>query len=186
MKVQTTAIEGVLIIEPQVFRDKRGFFAEIFHEKKYSAKGIRKEFVQDNMSTSVMQTLRGLHFQYPNAQAKLVQVFQGEIFDVAVDIRKGSPSFGHWEGVLLNDKNHLQFFIPEGFAHGFVVLSDGAIVSYKCSDFYSPEDEKGIIWNDPDIGINWPVTEPCLSEKDQNYSCLKEINPEHLPLWSAP
>jgi dTDP-4-dehydrorhamnose 3,5-epimerase len=181
MKVQKTSLKGVLTIEPQVFRDKRGFFTETFQQERYDSQGIGEKFVQDNVSHSIGRTLRGLHFQYPNAQAKLVQVFQGEIFDVAVDIRKGSPSFGQWEGVHLSDKNHLQLFIPEGFAHGFVVLSDFALVNYKCSDFYSPESEGGIIWKDPDIGITWPVREPCLSEKDARYPLLKELDPAIMP-----
>ena len=142
--------------------------------------GIRS-FVQDNLSYSTIDTLRGLHYQYPNAQAKLVQVIKGEIFDVAVDIRRGSPTFGEWTGVHLSDENQRQFFVPEGFAHGFCVISDTASVVYKCTDFYAPESEKGIIWSDPDIGIEWPVKEPLLSPKDSQYPCLKDITTNNLP-----
>ncbi len=183
MKIFSTSLEGVIVIAPPVFKDNRGFFMETYHQDRYNDKGIRSGFVQDNFSYSVKGTLRGLHFQLPNTQAKLVQVFKGEIFDVAVDIRKGSPTFGKWVGVTLSDTNHKQLYIPEGFAHGFAVLSDIAIFTYKCSDFYAPGSEKGITWNDPDIGIDWPVDDPILSGKDQNYSPLNEMEPQDLPVY---
>ncbi|MDL1980490.1 MAG: dTDP-4-dehydrorhamnose 3,5-epimerase [Deltaproteobacteria bacterium] len=180
MNIITTSLEGVLIIEPRVFKDNRGFFMETYNQNKYQKAGINRRFVQDNLSYSVCGTLRGLHFQIKHPQAKLVQVITGEIFDVAVDIRKGSPTFGNWTGVVLSAQNKRQMFIPEGFAHGFCVLSETAHFSYKCSDFYAPDDEGGIIWSDPDIGIKWPVKEPVISEKDKHYSRLCELLPRQL------
>jgi dTDP-4-dehydrorhamnose 3,5-epimerase len=180
MNIITTSLEGVLIIEPRVFKDNRGFFMETYNQNKYQKSGINRRFVQDNLSYSVCGTLRGLHFQIRHPQAKLVQVITGEIFDVAVDIRKGSPTFGKWTGVVLSDQNKRQMFIPEGFAHGFCVLSKTAHFSYKCSVFYAPDDEGGIIWSDPDIGIDWPVKDPVISEKDKHYPCLCELLPEQL------
>ncbi|RLC24583.1 MAG: dTDP-4-dehydrorhamnose 3,5-epimerase [Deltaproteobacteria bacterium] len=180
MNIITTLLEGVLIIEPRVFKDNRGFFMETYNQNKYQKSGINRHFVQDNLSYSGRGTLRGLHFQIKHPQAKLVQVITGEIFDVAVDIRKGSPTFGNWTGVVLSDQNKRQLFIPEGFAHGFCVLSETAHFSYKCSDFYAPDDEGGIIWSDPDIGIDWPVKEPVISEKDKHYQRLCELLPEQL------
>jgi len=181
MKITSTKLPGVLIIQPRVFADQRGFFMETYHLKKYAEKGLDLSFVQDNLSYSTIGTLRGLHYQYPNAQGKLVQAIKGEIFDVAVDIRCGSPTFGKWTGAYLSDENKRQIFIPEGFAHGFCVISDTASVVYKCTDFYAPESEKGIIWSDSDIGIEWPVKEPLLSPKDSQYPCLKDIPPDNLP-----
>lgn len=154
---------------------------ETYHREKYAAKGLDQSFVQDNLSYSARSTLRGLHYQYPNAQAKLVQALKGEIYDVAVDIRQGSPSFGQWAGAHLSDENKNQLFIPQGFAHGFCVISDTALVVYKCSSFYAPESEKGIFWSDPDIGIDWPVKDPLLSPKDSHSPCLKDIPPDCLP-----
>lgn len=183
MKVTPTKIKDVLIIEPDVFEDPRGFFMETYHKKRYKEFGIDVGFVQDNLSFSVKGTLRGLHYQYPNAQAKLVQVIQGEVFDVAVDIRKGSPTFGNWVGARLSKENKRQFFIPEGFAHGYCVVSDQAIFSYKCSGFYSPKDEHGILWCDPDINIVWPNKSPLLSEKDQQYCELKNIPENKIPVF---
>ncbi|MCD4763373.1 MAG: dTDP-4-dehydrorhamnose 3,5-epimerase [Desulfobacterales bacterium] len=180
MNIITTSLEGVLIIEPKVFKDNRGFFMETYNQNKYQKSGINRRFVQDNLSYSVCGTLRGLHFQIKHPQAKLVQVITGEIFDVAVDIRKDSPTFGKWTGVVLSAQNKRQMFIPEGFAHGFCVLSETAHFSYKCSDFYAPGDEGGIIWSDPDIGIKWPVKEPVISEKDKHYARLCELLPEQL------
>ena len=148
---------------------------ETFHREKYAAKGLDHPFVQDNLSYSTHGTLRGLHYQYPNAQAKLVQALKGEVYDVAVDIRQGSPTFGQWTGVHLSEENKNQFFIPEGFAHGFCVISDTALVVYKCTDFYAPDDEQGIIWNDPDIGIEWPDLEFVVSNKDAMNRPLKEL-----------
>jgi len=176
MKVINTALDGVLIIEPSVFPDNRGFFMETYNRDRYKAEGITTNFVQDNFSYSVQGTLRGLHYQFPHSQAKLVQVLDGEIFDVAVDIRTGSSTFGQWAGVKLSGENKRQFFIQEGFAHGFAVLSKTAMFTYKCSDFYSPESEKGVIWNDPDIGIEWPVTQPILSDRDKKLMFLKDID----------
>ena len=175
MKVHQTALEGVLILEPSVFHDSRGFFMETYNQARYKAAGIDTDFVQDNISYSIQGTLRGLHYQSPHPQAKLVQVMDGEIFDVAVDIRPDSATFGQWAGLHLSGENKRQFFIPEGFAHGFVVLSKTTIFSYKCSDFYSPESEGGIIWNDPDIRIDWPVDNPLLSDRDRSLPALKEI-----------
>ena len=154
---------------------------EIFHREKYADKGLDQSFVQDNLSYSTKGTIRGLHYQYPNAQAKLVQAVKGEIYDVAVDIRQGSLTFGQWTGVHLSEENKKQFFIPRGFAHGFCVISDTALTAYKCTDFYAPESEKGILWSDPDIGIDWPLKDPLLSPKDAQSPCLKDIPPECLP-----
>ncbi len=182
MNIITTSLKGVLIIEPRVFKDSRGFFMETYNQNKYQKSGINRRFVQDNLSYSLRDTLRGLHFQIKHPQAKLVQVITGEIFDVAVDIRKGSPTFGKWTGVILSDQNKRQLFIPEGFAHGFCVLSETAHFLYKCSDFYAPDDEGGIIWSDPDIGIAWPVKNPVISEKDKRYQRLCELLPEQLSI----
>jgi dTDP-4-dehydrorhamnose 3,5-epimerase len=174
-----------MIIEPDVFLDGRGYFLETYQEKRYRELGIDVAFVQDNLSFSTRGTLRGLHFQYPHAQAKLVQVIQGEVLDVIVDIRRNSPTFGRWGGVRLSEKNHKQLFVPEGFAHGYCVLSDNAVFSYKCSEFYAPECEKGVLWSDRDIGIDWPVNVPVLSEKDRRYPCLKNISNEDLPEYKT-
>ena len=183
MKVIKTALEGVLIIEPDVFGDHRGFFMETYQKQRYKEHGISVDFVQDNLSYSVSGTLRGLHFQHPSAQAKLVQVMQGEVFDVAVDIRKDSPTFGQWIGAVLSDDNKRQFLVPKGFAHGFCVTSQTALFTYKCSDYYAPENEHGILWNDPDIGIKWPVDEPILSDKDKQYPRLKDIPDDLIPRY---
>ena len=181
MKINTIELEGVFIIEPDVFTDARGFFMETYHQKRYREMGIDVTFVQDNLSFSRQGTLRGLHFQYPRAQAKLVQVIQGKVLDVIVDIRRGSPTFGRWAGIRLSDQNKKQLFVPENFAHGYCVLSDTAIFTYKCSEFYSPEFEKGICWSDPDIGIEWPIKDPVLSDKDSRYPVLKHIPDDALP-----
>jgi dTDP-4-dehydrorhamnose 3,5-epimerase len=181
MKVTPTDINDVLLIDPDVFEDPRGFFMETYHEKRYKAFGIDAEFVQDNLSFSVKGTLRGLHYQYPNAQAKLVQVLMGEVFDVAVDIRKGSPTFGKWVGAYLSAENKRQLFIPEGFAHGYCVVSNTALFSYKCSNFYAPTDEHGILWNDKELHIDWPVKTPLISDKDKNnfpLDMIQKIKPE--------
>ena len=177
MKIIPSSIKDVLIIEPDIFDDPRGFFMETYHKKKYQEAGIHSVFVQDNFSFSRKNTLRGLHFQVSRPQAKLVQAICGEVFDVAVDIRPESPTFGKWVGALLSEKNRRQLFVPEGFAHGFCVLSDTACFLYKCSDFYAPDDESGIIWSDPDIGIKWPVDAPIVSEKDRRFSTFsKQVN----------
>ena len=178
-----TSLPGVLIIEPQVFNDARGFFLETYHHGKYDEGGIGRAFVQDNHSHSQCGTLRGLHYQLGHAQGKLIYVVTGEIFDVAVDIRKGSPYFGKWVGVTLSAENKHQLYVPEGFAHGFCVLSKTADVFYKCTDIYSPVDEGGILWADPDIGIDWPVETPILSEKDGMYPKLSEVPEEFLPTY---
>ncbi len=182
MNIISTSLEGVCIIEPDVFGDHRGFFFETYNQKRYKEKGVHHHFVQDNLSSSKYGTLRGLHYQVTRPQAKLVQAITGEIFDVAVDIRPESKTFGKWTGVVLSEKNRRQFLIPEGFAHGFCVLSETALFSYKCSDFYTPDDEGGIIWSDPDIGIEWPVQNPILSEKDGKYPILKTLGPDKLYL----
>lgn len=168
MEVVKTPIEGVLLIKPQVFGDERGYFVETWQKARYEAAGINLPFVQDNHSKSTKGILRGLHFQKQHPQGKLVMVSLGEVFDVAVDIRKGSPTFGKWFGAILNQENQNQLWIPPGMAHGFVVLSDVAHFHYKCTDFYHPGDEGSIRWNDPTIGIDWPYKEePVLSAKDQ-------------------
>jgi len=177
MNIIKTSLEGVLIIEPKVFKDSRGFFMETYHEERYRQFGIDRIFVQDNLSYSVQGTLRGLHFQKKHPQAKLVQVITGEIFDVAVDIRQDSPTFAKWVGVSLSDQNQRQLFIPEGFAHGFCVMSETCHFLYKCSDFYAPDDEGGILWSDPDIGIEWLIKEPIISEKDKKHPRLSDQLP---------
>jgi dTDP-4-dehydrorhamnose 3,5-epimerase len=176
MEIIKTAIDGLLIIEPKVFGDDRGFFLETYSQKRYQESGIPGVFVQDNLSLSRRGVLRGLHFQNPNAQGKLVSCPMGEVFDVAVDIRKGSKTFGKWVGVHLSGDNKRQFWIPPGFAHGFVVLSETALFSYKCTEYYSPKDEKTILWNDPEIGIEWPMTDGLqLSEKDRKGFSVLEL-----------
>ena len=174
MQVSKTPIDGLLIIEPKVFADPRGVFYEVYSESKYNEHGISR-FVQDNHSVSKQGVLRGLHYQVNSGQDKLVRVTQGEIFDVAVDIRKQSPTYGKWWGLSLSETNNLQLYIPVGFAHGFCVLSESAEVLYKCSDYYSPEDERGILWNDPDLAIDWPIKDPILSEKDAVYPLFSEL-----------
>jgi dTDP-4-dehydrorhamnose 3,5-epimerase len=182
VKISPTSLPEVLIIEPQVFNDQRGFFMETYHQQRYTEMGITPVFVQDNLSRSLRGTLRGLHYQFPRAQAKLIQVIRGEVFDVAVDIRRGSPNFGRWTGIHLNHENGRQIFIPEGFAHGFCVLSEIAEVIYKCTDFYAPDDEGGILWSDPDLAIDWPLSKPLLSPKDSQYPCLRDLPFERLPI----
>jgi dTDP-4-dehydrorhamnose 3,5-epimerase len=172
MRAIQTRLPGVLVLEPQVHRDPRGFFLEVYHAARLQGCGVHARFVQDNQSRSARGTLRGLHWQYRRPQAKLVRVLSGEIFDVAVDIRRGSPTFGQWEGMLLSADNFRQTFIPEGFAHGFCVLSEAADVEYKCTDYYDPGGESGLPWNDPAIGIAWPISEPLLSAKDRGYEPL--------------
>jgi dTDP-4-dehydrorhamnose 3,5-epimerase len=185
LQVSKTALPEVLLIRPDVFGDDRGFFLETFHRDRYRAKGIDRVFVQDNHSRSTRGTLRGLHYQLINAQAKLVYVVSGEVLDVAADIRLGSPFFGQWVGTLLSEENRHQVFIPEGFAHGFCVLSESADVIYKCTEVYSPQDQHGIFWADPDLAIDWPVQRPVLSEKDSRHPGLHEISRELLPAYRA-
>lgn len=177
--VNKTEIEGVYVIEPKVFGDNRGYFMETYNEQEFKNNGLDYNFVQDNQSKSKKGVLRGLHFQKTHPQAKLVRVLEGEVFDVAVDLRKGSKTYGKWVGVILSEENKKQFMIPRGFAHGFVVLSETAVFAYKCDDFYHPEDEGGIMWNDPDINIEWPYKgELLLSEKDKVHPLLKECKIE--------
>lgn len=176
-KFMETSIEDVYIIEPAVFEDERGYFMETYHKEEFKEAGLDFSFVQDNQSKSKKGVLRGLHFQYTKPQGKLVRVIKGEVFDVAVDLRKDSPTYGKWEGVILSEENKKQFYVPEGFAHGFLVLSDEAEFIYKCTDFYDSEDEGGILWNDPDINIEWPIDdidEVTLSKKDKEWKTLKE------------
>ena len=174
MQVNKTPIDGLLIIEPKIFRDARGIFYEVYSETRYKEHGI-SSFVQDNHSVSKKGVLRGLHYQVNPGQGKLVRVTRGEIFDVAVDIRKQSPTYGKWWGLSLSETNSFQLYIPVGFAHGFCVLSESAEVLYKCSDYYSPENERGVLWSDPDLAIDWPVKDPILSEKDAVYPLFREL-----------
>jgi len=180
MNITRVDIEGLLLIEPKVFGDQRGFFVETWNAHRYCEAGITAAFVQDNLSFSRRGALRGLHFQNPAVQAKLISVLQGEVFDVAVDIRRSSPTFGRWHGVNLSGDNQRRFFIPPGFAHGFAVLSESALLFYKCTEFYAPQHEAIIAWNDPGIGIQWPVANPVLSDKDQRGLRLKDVPPEKL------
>lgn len=184
MKVIETGIQGVLVIEPKVFGDTRGFFMETYQSERYAQYGIAADLVQDNLSYSRYGVLRGLHLQYPHAQGKLVQVFSGDVFDVAVDIRRGSPTFGRWFGVNLSGENKRQLWVPPGFAHGFCVTSDEALFGYKCSDYYHPETELSVRWDDTDIGIEWPLDgEPDLSSKDLDAAMLRDIPAERLPVY---
>lgn len=176
--VETCEIEGLKVITPQVFGDARGYFVETYNKNDFVAAGIDVEFVQDNQSASKQGVLRGLHFQKKYQQDKLVRCINGEVFDVAVDLRRDSRTFGKWFGVRLSAENKKQFFIPKGFAHGFYVLSEYAEFAYKCSDFYHPEDEGGLLWSDPDIGVEWPIIEGVelnLSDKDTKWGGIKEF-----------
>ncbi|MDE8742012.1 dTDP-4-dehydrorhamnose 3,5-epimerase [Pectobacterium polaris] len=176
MQVIDTAVHGVKIIQPKVFGDARGFFLETFEKKRYQKMlDIDVDFVQDNHSRSSKGVLRGLHFQKTNPQGKLVRVVRGEVFDVVVDIRQDSPSYGEWCGVTLSEENKTQFWLPPGLAHGFVVLSDIADFEYKCTDYYDPSDEGCLLWNDPEVGIEWPITDPLLSEKDKLGKLFKDL-----------
>ena len=176
-----TGIEGLVVIKPTVFGDSRGFFMETYNKNDFIEMGITEEFVQDNHSKSVKGVLRGLHFQKEFPQGKLVRVINGEVYDVAVDLRKGSATFGKYYGILLSSENKMQFFVPKGFAHGFLVISDEAEFVYKCTDFYHPEDEGGLIWNDPEVGISWPLdkiggeSNVMLSNKDKLLGNLDEL-----------
>ncbi len=181
MEFIPTELEDVIVIRPMIFEDKRGFFTETFRLNKFHKAGIRKPFVQDNLSRSVKGTLRGLHYQIVNPQAKLVMVTEGEILDVAVDIRRHSPNFGKYVSRRLSEKNKEMLYVPEGFAHGFFVLSERATFLYKCSDYYNPAGERGIRWNDPRIGIDWPDSDPVLSEKDSNLPLLSELEESDIP-----
>jgi dTDP-4-dehydrorhamnose 3,5-epimerase len=181
MNIVSTRLDGVLLVEPRVFGDQRGYFYETYQRERYAEAGIKAEFVQDNISFSRQNTLRGLHYQHPGGQAKLVQVLEGEIFDVAVDVRHGSPTFGQWVGVTLSSEKQRQLYIPAGFAHGFCVLSPTALFMYKCSDYYAPQHECGVRWDDPDLAIAWPVSRPLLSERDGSFPLLKDIANQSLP-----
>ena len=185
MKVTETELPGILLIEPKVFGDARGYFMETWSRSRYAEAGIPADFVQDNISFSQRGVLRGLHFQKPNTQGKLVYVLQGEVFDVAVDIRVGSPHFGRWVGVTLSADNKRQLYIPPGFAHGFCVTSAQALFVYKCTDLYNPAAEATLRWDDPAIGIHWPIAEPLVSDKDRVGTLLKDLPPQRLPPFSA-
>lgn len=175
MRVVPTDLAGVLVIEPVVYRDARGYFLETFNAARYAKAGITAPFVQDNHSSSVARTLRGLHLQRRSPQGKLIRVIEGEIWDVAVDVREGSPTFGRWAAEVLSAENFKQLYVPEGCAHGFCVLSDRAQVEYKCTALYDPADEIGIAFDDPDLAIPWPVEEPILSERDRRHSTLAAL-----------
>lgn len=166
MVIETTPLKDLLVVKPDIFGDSRGYFQETWNLTKYAKRGLDVIFTQDNLSFSTRGIIRGLHFQNPNPQGKLVYVVQGEVFDVAVDIRRNSDTFGKWYGITLSDKNHYQLYVPEGFAHGFCVLSETALFAYKCSGSYCPEYEHSILWNDSDINITWPISNPILSKKD--------------------
>jgi len=186
MNVTEAEIPGLLLIKSQVFSDKRGWFEEIWQAERYEKNGIPDRFVQDNQSYSQRDVMRGLHMQNPYGQGKLVRVIMGEVFDVAVDVRRKSPWFGKWAGANLSGENRHQFYIPEGFAHGYLVLSDGALLSYKCTDYYHPETQFSIRWDDPQLGIEWPFEgEPLLSEKDREAPLLSDIPENRLPLLSS-
>lgn len=180
MNVLRCQLEGLLILEPRVFGDARGYFMETWNRERYRAAGIAADFVQDNFSFSRRGILRGLHLQNPRPQGKLVSVLAGEVFDVAVDLRRSSPTFGKYESAILSGENHRQFYLPPGFAHGFVVLSETAQFFYKCTDFYSPQDELAIRWDDPQIGIQWPIRDPQVSERDAKARWLREVPAERL------
>lgn len=185
MDLIETGLPGLLIIEPRVYGDERGCFMETWHARRYAAAGLPERFVQANVSRSSGGVIRGLHYQYPEPQGKLVQVIDGRIFDVAVDIRSGSPTFGEWAGVELSAENHRQFYVPEGFAHGFCVLAEGATVSYLCTREFSAEYDAAVAWDDPDIGIEWPIQPRSLSAKDRAAPRLKDIAPDSLPRFDA-
>lgn len=191
MEVTPTRIPEVLVVEPRVFPDERGYFLETWNRQRYADAGIDTDFVQDNLSFSRRGVLRGLHYQNPGAQGKLVSVAQGEVFDVAVDLRTDSPTFGEWVGVTLSHENQRRLWVPAGFAHGFVVTSETAVFAYKCTHYYAPQHERSLLWNDPEIGIEWPVENPVVNAKDAEAPTLRETDPEVLfsrggPVPSAP
>jgi dTDP-4-dehydrorhamnose 3,5-epimerase len=185
MRVIATRLPGVIIVELPVYRDARGHFLETWRRARYAEAGLPAEFVQDNISYSTRGVLRGLHYQWPHPQGKLLTVLRGEVFDVAVDLRAGSPTFGRWEGVTLSAENARQLYIPEGFAHGFVVTGDDALVSYKATESYRPECDAAIAWDDPALGIAWPVADPTLSAKDRAAPRLADVPAGRLPRWQA-
>jgi dTDP-4-dehydrorhamnose 3,5-epimerase len=180
MQIESTHIPDILLLKPDIYRDDRGFFLETYRVEHLSERGVEVEFVQDNLSKSQKDTVRGLHYQIEQQQDKLIMVMQGTILDVAVDLRRGSSTFGEHTAMELSAENKHQMFIPKGFAHGFSVLSDHALVYYKCSDYYYPEGERGLLWNDPDLGIDWKVDDPIISEKDRHQPHLNEISNEDL------
>ena len=180
-----SALREILIIEPHLFQDGRGHFLESYHRQRYQGHGLPERFVQDNISFSKKGVLRGLHYQLGVPQGKLVCVVQGEVFDVAVDIRRGSPTFGQWVGMTLSSSDYKQVYIPEGFAHGFCALSETALFTYKCTDYYAPQEERGIRWDDPSLGIVWPISNPILSDKDRAYPTLCDVAANDLPVFSA-
>ncbi|WFC42842.1 dTDP-4-dehydrorhamnose 3,5-epimerase [Pseudoxanthomonas sp. SE1] len=184
MKVVETSLPGCVVVEPAVFGDDRGFFFETWNADRYGQQGLPTKFVQSNVSSSSRGVLRGLHYQWPNPQGKLVSVLEGEVYDVVADIRRGSPTFGQWAAVILSAENKRQFWIPEGFAHGFAVLSERAIFSYLCTAQYDKAADAGVRWNDPAIGIDWPVSAPLLSAKDEAAPLLADIAPERLPVYA--
>jgi dTDP-4-dehydrorhamnose 3,5-epimerase len=185
MKVIETDLPGCVVVEPQVFGDARGYFFESFNSDKLAAHGLEPKFVQGNVSSSSQGVLRGLHYQWPNPQGKYVSVIEGEVWDVAVDIRRGSPTFGKWAAVVLNAGNKRHFWIPEGFAHGFVVLSERAVFTYLCTATYDAKADAGIRWDDPALAIDWPVSEPQLSDKDSRAPLLADVAAERLPIYTA-
>ena len=184
MRFEPTPLPGVIVVHPDVFRDPRGFFLETYHAEKYEQGGIRATFVQDNHSSSLKGTLRGLHAQLRHPQGTLVRAVAGEMFDVAVDIRVGSPTFGRWFGTRLSGENFVQLYVPPGFAHGFCVLSERVDVEYKCTAFYSREDEISVAWNDPDVGVGWPVVQPLLSDRDRQAPRLRDLA-DRLPIYEG-
>lgn len=185
MNVAAGALPGVLVFDPPSYPDARGVFRELYRAPRYAGAGLTETFVQDNLSRSVRHTLRGLHLQHPAAQGKLVMVLDGTVYDVAVDVRRGSPTFGRWEGFELSGDNGRQVYLPPGFAHGFLVLSESALVLYKCTALYSPRDELCVRWDDPAIGIAWPAGHPLLSPRDASAPLLEQIPPERLPEFTA-
>ena len=186
MNVVPTELPGVLVVESRVFRDDRGYFLEIWNGERYGPLGLPDRFVQDNLSQSSRGVLRGLHYQFPEPQGKLITVLEGEIYDVAVDIRAGSPTFGRWVGITLVAGEGRQIYVPEGFAHGFAVMGESALVLYQCTSVYAPQFEGTIRWDDPELGISWPIRGPVLSPKDRDAKLLKEIEPGRLPSYTTP
>lgn len=183
MKFTQTDLPGCIVIEPRVFGDDRGFFYESFNHDRLAEQGLAPRFVQGNVSSSSQGVLRGLHYQWPNPQGKYVSVVEGEVWDVAVDIRRGSPTFGRWTAVVLSAENKRHFWVPEGFAHGFAVLSERAVFSYLCTATYDPQADASVRWDDPALAIDWPVKSPSLSDKDARAPLLADIDPERLPLY---
>ena len=186
MRVVETELPGVLIVEPQVFGDTRGFFIETHSQRRYADAGVAPQgFVQDNVSLSRKGVLRGLHYQYPNPQGKLIEVLSGEVFDIAADIRVGSPTFGKWVGVSLSGESHRQLYLPPGFAHGFAVMSESALFAYKCTTYYDAAADRAVAWDDPQLAIAWPIEAPELSAKDRAAPKLADIPKEHLPIYAV-